>query len=324
MKNLFNEFRPKTFGDIKGQDGIKTIMLKSIKNNLLSNFYIIFGKRGSGKTTISRIFAKAINCESFKSNEKICNKCLEKKNSFLDIYEFNTAKYRGINDVAEIINQLLAIPQFGKKKIVIFDEAHMFTKDALNSLLKILEEPPIHLIFIFLTTEIDLLPETIKSRSILINCNILNKKDIYNILSNIIKKKKLLFDDNIINYIISNSKGDARKAINMLEIFIIKKKIDLIDINYEHIDVFKKLDMLISDKEKNIVKLKKIDLFFEKKIIIGLNIKHFLINFFYYIKKNNFNRYYKYLNIFMSGIKLYSIYDTFFINYIFSKIINLE
>jgi DNA polymerase-3 subunit gamma/tau len=143
---LYRKYRPKNFGEVLGQDHIVKVLEGAIRNGNISHAYLFCGTRGTGKTSIARIFAREIGC------------------SESDLYEIDAASNRGIDDIRELRESVKTSPFDGKYKVYIIDEAHMLTKDAFNALLKTLEEPPAHAVFILATTELDKIPETVMSR----------------------------------------------------------------------------------------------------------------------------------------------------------------
>ncbi|MBU1039306.1 DNA polymerase III subunit gamma/tau [Patescibacteria group bacterium] len=168
-ETIYRKYRPSTFAEVIGQDHVKTIIEQEIINNKLTHAYLFCGTRGVGKTTMARLLAKSINCETRKNNlAEPCNKCqscLEiNKGRSLDLIEIDAASNRRIDDIREVRDKVPYGPARSKYKVVIIDEVHMLTNEAFNALLKTLEEPPAHVIFILATTEPHKLPETILSR----------------------------------------------------------------------------------------------------------------------------------------------------------------
>lgn len=161
------KWRPQIFDDVVGQENITTTLKNSIAQNKIAHAYILTGTRGIGKTTTARIFAKAINCSNIE-NGNPCNKCREcveiNENKSLNVFEIDGASNNSVNDIREIKESVRYAPSSGKYKIYIIDEVHMLSISAFNALLKTLEEPPTHLVFIFATTEIHKIPATILSR----------------------------------------------------------------------------------------------------------------------------------------------------------------
>lgn len=165
---LARKYRPKTFQEVLGQDAIISTLKNGLKTNRLSSAYLFSGSRGTGKTTIARLLAKALMCDKRTEDAEPCNicpSCLEiANNASLDILEIDGASHRGIDDIRVITESVGYAPSSGKYKVYIIDEVHMLTKEAFNALLKTLEEPPEKVKFLFATTEPHKVPETILSR----------------------------------------------------------------------------------------------------------------------------------------------------------------
>ena len=165
--SLYRKYRPRQFKEIIGQEHIIKILLNQIKNEKISHAYLFTGPRGVGKTSTARILAKAINCMSSQNGEP-CNKCEAcvsiSNNSATDIIEIDGASNNSVSEIRSLREKALLSTAFLKRKIYIIDEIHMLTTAAFNALLKILEEPPMHVGFIFATTQIHKIPLTIVSR----------------------------------------------------------------------------------------------------------------------------------------------------------------
>src|SRR3989339_1510562 len=166
---LYRKYRPKNFSDVTNQNHIKITLQHEIESNHLGHAYLFCGPRGTGKTTLARLLAKAVNCLDLKNNYEPCNECdsckeiLEHRS--LDIIEIDAASHTGVDNVREnIINNARFTPAKSKYKVFIIDEVHMLSISAFNALLKILEEPPKEVIFILCTTEVHKIPATIISR----------------------------------------------------------------------------------------------------------------------------------------------------------------
>ena len=164
---LYRKYRPQTFAEIIGQEYIVQTLTNAISSGMISHAYLFSGPRGSGKTTLARILAKAVNCQNLQGFNPCnhCSACLEiMEGRAIDLIEIDAASHRGIHDVRELRDGIRFVPTKSKYKVFIFDEAHQLSKDAANALLKTLEEPPAHAIFILATTEIHKMIPTIVSK----------------------------------------------------------------------------------------------------------------------------------------------------------------
>ena len=164
--SLYRKYRPKKFSDVVGQDVVVKILRNSIIENKIGHAYIFAGPRGIGKTSIAKIFSKAVNCLNSIDGDLCgkCESCINDINNEIDIVEIDAASNNGVEEIREIRNNIKLMPTKLKYKVYIIDEVHMLSISAFNALLKTLEEPPAHAIFILATTEINKIPNTVISR----------------------------------------------------------------------------------------------------------------------------------------------------------------
>ena len=217
---LYRKYRPTTFDEVVGQDVIVKTLGNAIKNNKVSHAYLFSGPRGTGKTSIAKIFAKMLNCEDMK-NLTPCNKCVSctqiNNNQNIDVIEIDAASNNSVDEIREIRNKISLVPTNSKYKIYIIDEVHMLTTQAFNALLKTLEEPPSHAIFIFATTEFYKIPKTILSRCQRFDYKKVSIDNIIKRLNIIIKNEKINIDEDALYEIARISDGGMRDAISLLD-----------------------------------------------------------------------------------------------------------
>jgi len=217
---LYRKYRPQSFSEIIGQEHIVQTLTNSISGKSISHAYLFTGPRGSGKTTIARLFAKAINCQDLTSFEPCnkCNSCLEiMQSKSMDLVEIDAASHTGVDDVRELIEGIKFTPISSKYKIFIIDECHQLSKSAFNALLKTLEEPPSHAIFILATTEVHKMLPTIISRCQRFDFKRLQVAEIIKKLEFISKKENVKFEDSALSLIALNARGSFRDAESLLD-----------------------------------------------------------------------------------------------------------
>jgi len=219
-QSLYRKWRPQVFEDIIGQKHITQTLMNAISLNRIAHAYIFSGPRGVGKTTTARILAKSLNCEKGPTTHPCneCEKCIRITDGYsMDVIEIDGASNRGIDDIRDLRNKVKFAPAEGKYKVYIIDEVHMLTAEAFNALLKTLEEPPSHVIFVFATTAPHKIPNTILSRCQWFNFRRIPLQDILIKLKMISKDEKLNIDDKALNIIARSSTGSMRDAESTLD-----------------------------------------------------------------------------------------------------------
>ena len=202
---LYRKYRPQTFNDIVGQNHIVSVLKNAIDKNQISHAYLFYGSRGTGKTSIAKIFANEVNGNEIYQKENV------------DIIEIDAASNNGVDEVRDIKEAIKFLPTEGKYKVYIIDEVHMLTTAAFNALLKTLEEPPAHVIFILATTEIHKIPATILSRCQRFEFKNLSQEQLADRLRYIAKEENLVIEDEAIEKIATLAKGGLRDAISILD-----------------------------------------------------------------------------------------------------------
>lgn len=219
-RSLYRKWRPQTFEDIIGQKHITQTLINAISLNRISHAYIFSGPRGVGKTTTARILAKSLNCEKGSTPHPCnkCERCIRITDGYsMDVVEIDGASNNGVDSIRELRNKVNFAPAEGKYKIYIIDEVHMLSQGAFNALLKTLEEPPSHVIFIFATTDPHKIPSTILSRCQWFNFRRISLVDIVTKLKMIANDEGLNINDKTLNMIARNSTGSMRDAESALD-----------------------------------------------------------------------------------------------------------
>lgn len=233
-KVLYRKYRPNNFDNIVGQEYIVKTLKNSIKSNKISHAYIFSGPRGTGKTSTAKVFAKTINCLNSVDGNSCdkCSKCLE-FNDNPDVIEIDAASNNGVNEIRELKNSITVLPTNSKYKIYIIDEFHMITTEAFNALLKTLEEPPSHVIFIMATTDIQKVPITILSRCQRFDFKKLTVNDIFSYLKKVAKLENIKITDEALKEISYISDGGMRDALSVLDQLnnVENREITLNDVN---------------------------------------------------------------------------------------------
>lgn len=217
--SLAAKYRPQTFAEVVGQDTVKKVLSLAALQDKVAPAYLLSGTRGVGKTTIARIFAKALNCEHAPTGEP-CNQCEAcrriTQGAFVDVIEIDGASNRGIDDVRKLRESVGYSPLEGRYKVIIIDEAHMLTKEAFNALLKTLEEPPRGVVFILATTEPHKFPVTILSRCQLYVFKQVPEQNIEQHLAKVLKNEQIAYEDDALSLIARRAMGSVRDAMSLL------------------------------------------------------------------------------------------------------------
>ncbi|WP_455718857.1 DNA polymerase III subunit gamma/tau, partial [Anaerosporobacter sp.] len=217
---LYRKFRPTEFGDVKGQDHIVTTLKNQIKSDRVGHAYLFCGTRGTGKTTIAKILAKAVNCES-PIDGNPCNECsmckeINSQNS-MNVIEIDAASNNGVDNIRDIIDEVQYSPTRGRYKVYIIDEVHMLSAGAFNALLKTLEEPPSYVIFILATTEVHKIPVTILSRCQRYDFKRITIDIITERLYELLEKEQVEAEEKAVRYIAKSADGALRDALSLLD-----------------------------------------------------------------------------------------------------------
>lgn len=252
-KALYREYRPQKFSDVLGQDRVVNVLKNQIKSGQISHAYLFAGERGCGKTTCAKIFAKAINCLNPKDSSP-CGECENCKSieeeTTMDVVEMDAASNRRIDDIRNLKETVVYPPNNLKYKVYIIDEAHMITREAFNALLKIMEEPPSHLVFILATTEIEKIPKTILSRVQKFEFNKIGREDIIKQIDIILSDRNISMQEEGKDLIVKKAKGAMRDALSILDqvLSIEKEYFSLKDVeNILGLVDFESLDKLVDN-----------------------------------------------------------------------------
>lgn len=232
MATIYRKYRPQVFGEVFGQEHIIETLKKALEQDRVAHAYLFTGARGVGKTTVARLLAKAVNCLDEKNRP--CGKCANCKaiaqNQFIDLIEIDAASNRGIDEIRQLRDKIQFAPSIGKKRVYIIDEVHMLTREAFNALLKTLEEPPEHTIFIFATTEAHKVPVTVMSRCQRFDFRLADEKLVSKSLKKIASSEGLKLDDQVIDLISRTSGGsfrDSQSLLDQLSSHAVEKEVDL-------------------------------------------------------------------------------------------------
>ena len=217
---LYRTYRPKTFEEVIGQEHITKTLQNQIMNGHIGHAYLFTGTRGTGKTSVAKIFARAVNCLDPQNGSPCgkCANCLKLQNdNDINVIEMDAASNNKVDDVREIREKVKFMPVDVKYKVYIIDEVHMLTDSAFNALLKTLEEPPKHIIFILATTEVHKLPQTILSRCVRFDFRLVSVKELMAHLEKIFKKEKIECDEESLKLIATAGEGSVRDTLSIAD-----------------------------------------------------------------------------------------------------------
>lgn len=217
---LYRKYRPKTFDEVVGQEHITKTLAHQVSSGKLAHAYLFTGSRGIGKTSVARILAKAVNCLDNQEGSPCgrCENCLRlEKESDINIIEIDAASNNRVDDVRELREKVKFLPINAKYKVYIIDEVHMLTDSAFNALLKTLEEPPSHVIFILATTEVHKLPATILSRCIRFDFRLVSIEDLTKILSNVLTNEGIKYEKEALKMIAKSGEGSVRDTLSIAD-----------------------------------------------------------------------------------------------------------
>ncbi|MDP2587541.1 MAG: DNA polymerase III subunit gamma/tau [bacterium] len=225
-KALYRTYRPQTFADVVGQERVTKTLQEALKRGLIGHAYLFSGPRGTGKTTVARLVARAVNCDGVREGTLVtgepCNTCEACIRAIgakeLDLIEIDAASNRGVDEIRELRERVRFAPSAGRKKVYLIDEVHMLTKEAFNALLKTLEEPPEHALFILATTEAHAIPATIISRVQHFTFRALSTTALQQTLKHVATAEQLTIEDEALDLIVALAEGGARDALSLLDV----------------------------------------------------------------------------------------------------------
>ena len=216
---LYRKYRPKDFNEVVGQDHIVKTLINQIKFDKISHAYLFTGSRGTGKTSIAKIFARAINCTSLNNGSPCgkCDVCKSLEGTNIDVLEIDAASNNGVDEIRELREKVKYPPVVGRYKVYIIDEVHMLSISAFNALLKTLEEPPKQTVFVLATTEVHKLPATILSRCIRFDFKLVPLDILTSHLNNILEKEGVKFEETAVNVIARAGEGSVRDTLSIAD-----------------------------------------------------------------------------------------------------------
>ncbi len=286
---LYRKFRPQEFEDVKGQDHIVTTLRNQIKNDRIGHAYLFTGTRGTGKTTVAKIFARAVNCMNPQDGSPCgeCELCREiAAGNSMNVIEIDAASNNGVSNIRDIIDQVAYPPTKGKYKVYIIDEVHMLSVGAFNALLKTLEEPPEYVIFILATTEVNKIPITILSRCQRYDFHRISIDTIASRLSDLMEQEGVEVEDRAIRYVAKAADGSMRDALSLLDqciAFYLGKKLTYDDVlevlGAVDTEIFSRLLRSIQKKDVN-----QAIAVIEDIVVEGRELGQFVTDFTWYLR----------------------------------------
>lgn len=216
---LYRKYRPRIFEEVIGQDHIVQTLINQINLNKISHAYLFTGSRGTGKTSTAKIFARAINCLSPKNGSPCgeCEVCKGLEGTNIDVLEIDAASNNGVDEIRDLREKVKYPPVVGKYKVYIIDEVHMLSTSAFNALLKTLEEPPAHTVFVLATTEVHKLPATILSRCIRFDFRLVSLEDLSSLLRKVLTEENVKYDEQGVNMIARAGEGSVRDTLSIAD-----------------------------------------------------------------------------------------------------------
>ena len=216
---LYRKYRPQSFEQVVGQNHIVKTLVNQIKFDKISHAYLFTGSRGTGKTSIAKIFARAINCTNLKDGSPCgeCEVCKSLEGTNIDVLEIDAASNNGVDEIRDLREKVKYPPVVGRYKVYIIDEVHMLSISAFNALLKTLEEPPAQTVFILATTEVHKLPATILSRCLRFDFKLVSLEDLTNHLKNILSQEGVKFEESAVNVIARAGEGSVRDMLSIAD-----------------------------------------------------------------------------------------------------------
>lgn len=216
---LYRKYRPRIFEEVIGQEHIVKTLVNQIKMDKINHAYLFTGSRGTGKTSTAKIFARAINCTNPQNGSPCgeCEVCKALDGTNIDVLEIDAASNNGVDEIRDLREKVKYPPVVGKYKVYIIDEVHMLSPSAFNALLKTLEEPPTHTVFILATTEVHKLPATILSRCLRFDFRLVSLAELSKLLKNILDKEGVKYDEQSINTIARAGEGSVRDTLSIAD-----------------------------------------------------------------------------------------------------------